>query len=701
MWNLIIGVAAILFLLFLYYQVLKRCFRERLHNAEVHTVKTGDLWKLRLCRYRKPDSQGQPVLLVHGITANHHAFASPHGKSLIDHLMASGHDCWAIDLRGCRSSIPPFERSFRDCTLDQYLNYDLPATLDYIRTQTGHAQVHWVGHSMGGMLLYAYAQVHGEDQIASGITLGSPIGFDGVKSKPPRFLLLLVRCCPKLLIAVVRGLTPLGRILRISFPYFPANLWNINRGMRSRHFFTMLDTPLPQVQAEMAHWLRSHTWRMLDNTVDIKAGLNTLRFPLLAFYGPKDPFVPLDQARRFMEALPHDDKQMRVLSKKEGCKYNYNHVDLVFGKHGEQEVFAPIAAWITKHPSREMPVVAAPERPETTATEKALISDTALLPAEVEEAPEAPESTPEPPEAPATPPESVEPAPSAASLEPEPEPEPEQGQVVAPETPPEERAAASETKDVTKSESQDEAPLTAEASPVPDEALETRVPEVEAGTEQAQETTAVEEKPTEAPTSSRSNDLDVDTTTPAQDAPLKADVDSAEKAAITASEPAASDTPKPSAKSKPKKKAKSKAKTSAKRSILLAEKDAKKPEADTSAVVTDDAEKEVTAPKNEAKDQNKDKTPFKLKAKPRKGKKSAGESSGSKSRSDKNKTQAKGAAPNKGADLPVATRRAIAQAGDLMRAVSEPRMKSPGDGDKDQDTEDKAKNQKGKGNDDA
>lgn len=352
-WTILALLTAATALAIAYWTLLTALYPERLRTKEIYTVVTGDLWKLRLCRYRKGRAAGEPVLLVHGSQANHHNFTSPAGGCLIDYLVERGYDCWAIDLRGCRSSTPPFGRSAHDVTMDEYLLYDMPATLEHIAKTTGFARVHWIGHSMGGMLLYAYAQKFGDAQIASGTTLGAPIGFDGVNKQVPADLAPLLRHGRSFVGAWVRGIIPFCVLLGYSGPLFPINFRNRPAKMGTAHFFNMIEDPLPKVLGELGFCLNRKIWRMDNDQLDVKAGLATLKFPLLAIYGNRDPFIPIEQARAFMGRLATEDKQLLVCSKECGCKFDYDHCDLAFGAEGAKEVFEPIARWIAAHPCGE------------------------------------------------------------------------------------------------------------------------------------------------------------------------------------------------------------------------------------------------------------------------------------------------------------------------------------------------------------
>ncbi|HOZ45593.1 MAG TPA: alpha/beta fold hydrolase [Candidatus Hydrogenedentes bacterium] len=333
---------------------------------EIHTVTTPDLWKIRLFRYRPVRGRGEPVFLCHGMFGNRFNYTLPAGMSLVDTLIAKGYDCWVIDLRGTRSSTPPFGRSRTEVTMDGYLNADLPTAIDYVLQSTGYPKVHWVGHSMGGMLLYAYEEAFGNAQIASGVTLGSPPGFAGASFRVPGFLLQLLNLFPGTLNTVLRALTPLASKVSLMQKFAPTNWDNMNPSLGSGALFNMLDTMPPRVAEALSSAVQTNTLvlKKLDGTdVDVIGGLNALHTPLFAIYGAKDPFVAFGTAQRFFDELPGKDKKMMVLSEENGFVEDYSHVDLTFSRDGKAEVYEPIGDWITAHATS----VQAPVEPKAAA----------------------------------------------------------------------------------------------------------------------------------------------------------------------------------------------------------------------------------------------------------------------------------------------------------------------------------------------
>ena len=85
-------------------------------------------------------------------------------SSLAVYLAERGHDVWVLELRGHGRSTP--KPTWLETVLAQgrneggswsimkYIDHDLPSAIQYVRNHTHAKKVHWVGHSMGGIVLY-------------------------------------------------------------------------------------------------------------------------------------------------------------------------------------------------------------------------------------------------------------------------------------------------------------------------------------------------------------------------------------------------------------------------------------------------------------------------------------------------------------------------------------------------------------------
>jgi len=344
---IIVGIAL---LIALYTLLLTSLYPETIRTNEVFFVRTDDLWMLRVCRYRKSRAAGEPVLLVHGMGANQNNFTSPENGCLVDYLRDKGYDCWTVDLRGCRSSQPPFERTRDDVRMEDFFRDDIPSVIAHILKVTNYSKLHWIGHSMGGMLLYAYALDTGGDEIASGVTLGSPIDFSDAAGEVPAWLLAFGEKFPVIAGNLIRGIVPIVKALQLGSCAFPINHKNLPDNITAGHFINMLEDPLPLLMRQVRHWLTMKEYKLADGSLDVTAQMPEFPVPLLAFFAAKDPFINVERAVQWFGNIKNRDKKAVVCSKEHGFAEDYSHCDLAFSKEADKEIFEPILQWLLAHP---------------------------------------------------------------------------------------------------------------------------------------------------------------------------------------------------------------------------------------------------------------------------------------------------------------------------------------------------------------
>ena len=155
---------------------------------QMHFAKTTDGWEIAIHRYtpEKQKEESKPVILCHGFGANRFNFDLGEGRSLACYLRDRGYDTWVVDLRGAGHSSRPrwFNRFGYGWTMDDHIDFDLPAVIELVKRCTGSREVNWVGHSMGGTVMYAYLACGGEG-IASVAAVASPGYFGGDALKMP------------------------------------------------------------------------------------------------------------------------------------------------------------------------------------------------------------------------------------------------------------------------------------------------------------------------------------------------------------------------------------------------------------------------------------------------------------------------------------------------------------------------------------
>lgn len=317
--------------------------------TESYRVQTRDGWRLGLRRLRASERPARgPLLLVHGLGGTGNAFLMP-GRSPAQLLAQAGFDCWVVDLRGCPGSEPPAGAPRRDWDLEDYLDQDLPALIETVLRESGWQRLGWVGHSMGGILGYAYIIRHAPRSVSCLVSLGAALDythgestFRGLARLRP--LLDLLPFVPvgalAQLSALLLGVLP-AKVERFSF--HPSNL---ERSVARRYFAnTMCNVSCAEL-------------RNLCSVVDL-GGLcdrkaerwyarEAQQFvsPLLAVAGDDDHQCDLRDARATFELVASADKTFLGVGSKFGHDVPYGHEDLLVGRHTLREVWPPIAHWL-------------------------------------------------------------------------------------------------------------------------------------------------------------------------------------------------------------------------------------------------------------------------------------------------------------------------------------------------------------------
>jgi alpha-beta hydrolase superfamily lysophospholipase len=301
-------------------------------------VLTEDGRRLALHRLR-PGRSGRrhPVVCCHGLGANRLAFDVDPEVSLARVLSALGYDVFLLELRGHGlSERPPFGWAF-----DDYLREDVPAAIARACELSGAAEVHWIGHSMGGLLAYAHLS-RGAGGMRSAITVGSALDYSQSASGFHRLVPLggVMSALPALPVsAIARAASIL--VGRVRTPY---EAFNVARdSCAPRHWKTLCARGFHAVSMPVMDQLKSAMQpgglRSLDGVAYIDA-LGDATTPLLALCGSADPQCPPEAAAHTVARMPRGE--LRVLE-------GYGHFDLLIGHRVHDEVFPLISAWLERH----------------------------------------------------------------------------------------------------------------------------------------------------------------------------------------------------------------------------------------------------------------------------------------------------------------------------------------------------------------
>ncbi len=314
-------------------------------------VRTRDGWKLAIYRYRGEDG-GAPVLLCHGLGINRHDLDAPDEEiSVARYLHGRGHDVWVVELRGAgRSRSPRWPlRRRKPWDFDDHVHRDVPAILRHVLDATGAPSLHWVGHSMGGMLAYAALEHYDDALFASVTTIGSP-AFTAMRHPwvdvmyRGRPALGLVRWLPYRRFGQALALNPW--LLHWAVGELAANPHNLDR----RHLARLVRVGLYDLPAELldqfAGWYVGEGFARTDGLLDYHAHLGRIRAPVLFIAGVADRLSPIEDLRQVFDAVASDDKELLLVGRETGFSTDYGHIDLVFGKRAREEVYPHIARWI-------------------------------------------------------------------------------------------------------------------------------------------------------------------------------------------------------------------------------------------------------------------------------------------------------------------------------------------------------------------
>lgn len=326
-------------------------------------VDTPDGWRLAAYRYFN-DKCEHPVLLVHGMGSNRHDLDFPDPRlSLARALHQKGFDVWVLELRGAGKSQPLkfFSRLYQlvrpTWTFDDHVLGDIPVFLDHIRKTTGKKSFHWVGHSLGGVVVYAAVGVYGSKVCQSAVTIGAAMnshakpGFARVLIKIEDRFLRLFPLIPGGTIARLGygGISYLAFLLD-NFYYCMDNLERRTIRLALRYAAENISIPL---FLQMHRWYQENDFSSLDRRINYHRCLKKIRSPWLTIAGSVDGMTPLPDVFFGYEQVGSTEKEFMVFGKEFGHQTDYGHLDLVVGRHAPREVYPAVLAWLRRFDSGE------------------------------------------------------------------------------------------------------------------------------------------------------------------------------------------------------------------------------------------------------------------------------------------------------------------------------------------------------------
>ena len=330
---------------------------------EIHFVTTDDGWRLGMGRYR-PKSAAEPrlpVVLCHGLGANRFNMDFGERRSLARYLAAQGFECWVPELRGAGRSAAPPGAGRQGCAwdFDTLVLQDVPAVVRTVCERSGAARVHWVGHSLGGLVLFGHlAATEGDPRIASVFAIASP--GDGTLVRPSvrsslAALDTISRWFGSLGLSVLAGLAaPFGGLLVYAPQPGPlVNPDNVEPWVARRalaHLATDLNLRLLR---QMSRWAFSSEpgFTTYDGGTNYLSALSEVTTPAFFAAGAADGVVLPDSVRAAFDAWGGQASEFHIFGRNHGARIDYGHGDLLVGAHAPSEVFPCVRDWLVRQES--------------------------------------------------------------------------------------------------------------------------------------------------------------------------------------------------------------------------------------------------------------------------------------------------------------------------------------------------------------
>lgn len=244
---------------------------------------------------------------------------------------------------------------------DHYLEEDVPTAMEYVRRQCKprDGKLLAIGHSMGGILLYAMLSKNGcqgrDSYLASIITLGSSLDYTTSESSL-RLLLPLVDPAQALNVPVV----PLGALLAAAYPlafrppYVFSWLNPLITAQETMHPELMEKFVLNNFCTVPAKLLYQLTSAFRDGGLCDRTGtffykdhLHKIDIPILAIAGDRDLICPPEAVHETIKLVPEHLVDYKVFGKREGP--HYAHYDLVGGPLAPDHIYPVIIDFLSRH----------------------------------------------------------------------------------------------------------------------------------------------------------------------------------------------------------------------------------------------------------------------------------------------------------------------------------------------------------------
>lgn len=333
--------------------------------VDTYTVVTPDRSSITLTRYYSTERPS--IIFIHGMGCNHKIFDWDEEHSLARYLNDKGWDVWLLDLRTHDGDGDLFfaylfgiesDREY----INQYwdfdrtlLKIDVVTAVRFVLDATQSDKLVLSGHSYGGYLAYAYAEVIGQDNLSAIITTGASPYANPESVEKSRLEMLK----HGFYLGNRAYVNPLNRLFKIPSLFRIFSLHYYSNHMQNPPKIVFYDNTTPEyiwrnigyfgdvepagVWVDMffgkdrrkynGHWVDPQT------LYDYSENLHKITVPFLAIAGDEDPQDPSGDIYRCYENVSSTYKEFYTFPR-------HSHLDLLLGDQCREVIFPKIDAFI-------------------------------------------------------------------------------------------------------------------------------------------------------------------------------------------------------------------------------------------------------------------------------------------------------------------------------------------------------------------
>jgi len=345
-------------------------------------VTTSDGWSLNVLRFApsSPLRDADPVICCHGLSYNAGFWDITEKTSLPRYLQKRGYDVWCPSLRGSGQSTKPtvaqLRRLFRlnlsalepgaiaqrksgllkaDWSVDDHVRYDVPAVLDFVAQTTGRQRVHWIGHSMGGMVMFAHLSGGGGERINTFVAAAVPMVMlhplnDVFQTMVDNMQVIQIgNAVVSTSLPAIMG-TLVGPGLQSPIDRLFYNADNVDYLVGHRLGYQVLEEISAGQFGQLMDMVRNEHFRSTDGSVDYAEQIDRIHTPTLFLVGALDNMATVGAVQWTYNRVGSSDKQFMMFGRINGKLADYGHDDLIIGRHAQEDVYPHIVRWLQRHP---------------------------------------------------------------------------------------------------------------------------------------------------------------------------------------------------------------------------------------------------------------------------------------------------------------------------------------------------------------